>query len=79
MKTVPTKIECLKGAEEICEFIREDPRQITHLIEFEGLPAWKRNGERTWRALNIDLWNWMAFQRNKYLKNTPKYIKENDL
>jgi len=76
MKPIPGKIECLKGAEQICGFVKEDPRQIVHLIEHEALPAWKREGKGPWRALNVDLMSWMAFQRNKYLKDTPKYIKE---
>jgi len=76
MKSIPAKIECLKGAEQICSFVKEDHKQIVQLIEKEGLPAWKRPGERTWRALNVDLYHWMLYQRNKYLKDTPKYIKE---
>lgn len=75
MKNVPEKIECLKGAEKICGFVEEDPKQILYLIEYENLPAWKRNGERIWRALNIDLWQWLVGQRNKYLRNTQKHIK----
>ena len=75
MKPIPAKIECLKGADQICGFVKEDPKQILYLIEHEALPAWKRNGERTWRALSVDLYNWMMCQRNKYLKNTPKLIE----
>lgn len=70
----PIKIECLKGAEEICSFIKEDPQCIVTLVKDEGLPAWKRNSRGPWRALNIDLYNWMVGQRNKYLKDTPKYL-----
>jgi len=72
----PTKIECLKGADEICEFIKEDPRLIIYLVEHENLPAWKRDGKGTWRALNVDLYSWMLFQRTKYIKDTPKYLKQ---
>jgi hypothetical protein len=69
------KIICYKGAEEICRFVKEDPNQILHLVEHENLPAWKRNDKGTWRALNIDLFNWMVFQRDKYIKDTPKYFE----
>lgn len=75
MKNIPAKVKCLKGSEQICNFVREDPRKILHLIEHENLPAWKRDGEQTWRALNIDLYYWLLSQRNKYLKNTLKYLE----
>ena len=58
---------CLKGAEEICAFVKEDPKRICKLVKEEGLPAWKRNESGTWRALNIDLTNWLLMQRQKYL------------
>lgn len=74
MKNVPEKIRCLKGAEKICEFVQEDPKQILHLIKQENLPAWKREGKGPWRALNIDLWYWLLAQRNKYLKDTPENL-----
>jgi len=72
----PEKIECLRGAEEICDFVKEDHNQITYLVESENLPAWKRNEKGPWRALNVDLYNWMIFQRQKYIKDTPKYLKQ---
>jgi len=75
MKQIPVDIVCFKGAEQICGFVKEDPRQILHLIDAEGLPAWKREGKGPWRALNVDLMHWMAFQRNKYLKDTPAFVK----
>jgi len=74
MNKAPVKIECLKGAEEICGFVKEDPQKINCLVRDEGLPAWKRNSAGPWRALNVDLFNWMLHQRNKYLKDTPKYL-----
>lgn len=72
--TEPVIIECLKGATEICDFIKEDPKQIAILVKDESLPAWKRGENCTWRALNIDLYYWMIQQRKKYLKDTPKYL-----
>lgn len=73
----PIAIETLKGAEEICDFIKEDRRQICYFVEHEGLPAWKRSENGEWYALNIDLYLWMIGQRNKYLKDTPKYLQNN--
>lgn len=70
------KIICFKGADKICGYVDEDPKQITYLVEQENLPAWKRQINGTWRALNVDLDKWMLFQRSKYIQNTPKYIKD---
>lgn len=71
---IPNDVKCLKGAEEICDFIKEDRKSINDLVKNEGLPAWKRGENGVWRALNVDLQHWMVHQRNKYLKDTPKYI-----
>lgn len=69
-----SNVKILKGADNICQFIKEDPKRINELVKCEGLPAWKRSDTGTWRALDIDLYQWMIFQRKKYLKDTPKYI-----
>ncbi len=68
----PLKIECLKGADEICAFIKEDSKNIANLVRDEQLPAWKRSQNSNWYALNVDLYQWLIGQRNKYLKDTPK-------
>ena len=60
---------CFKGADEICEYVREDFKQINSLVEYEDLPAFKRGGKGSWRALKIDLDMWLIEQRNKYIKN----------
>ena len=75
-KSAIIEIKCLKGAEEIGKFVKEDPRNINDLVKKEGLPAWKRDENGTWRALNVDLQNWMLHQRTKYLKDTPKYTSK---
>ena len=62
------RILVYRGAKEICAVIGEDPRRITSLVEIEGLPAWKRNGDGVWRALPDDLIDWLHEQRQKYLK-----------
>ena len=69
-------VVCFKNADEICRYIKEDTNQLCYLVKREKLPAWKRNGRGPWRALSIDLDNWMIFQRDKYLKDTPRYIKD---
>lgn len=74
MPQPPVKIECLKGADEICAFVKEDPKNIANLVRDEQLPAWKRSQNGHWYALNVDLYQWLIGQRNKYLKDTPKYL-----
>lgn len=60
------RIRCLRTTEEIAEYIGEGARAIGKLVLDEGLPAWKRNGCGPWRAIDIDLDNWMWTQRQKY-------------
>jgi len=79
MTEIPERIICLKGAEEICKFIKEDVNLLCFLVECEQLPAWKRNGKGPWRALNIDLCNWLTYQRDKYIKDTPKHVRDEKL
>jgi hypothetical protein len=61
------RVVCFKNACEIGEYIGENPKYINQLVLEEGLPAWKRNGTGPWRALNLDLDNWLMQQRTKYL------------
>lgn len=61
------RVVCFRNACEIGEYIGEDPKRINQLVIEEGLPAWKRNGMGPWRALNLDLDNWLCQQRTKYL------------
>lgn len=56
----------LSGAKNICKFVGEDPNKIIWLVENEGLPAWKRPCGTVWKALNVDLEEWMVSQRKKY-------------
>jgi hypothetical protein len=78
MQEVP-KVSFLKGADEICEFIRADPKCINQLVAEEGLPAWKRKGNGLWFALDVDLCAWMISQRNRYLKDTLKWVEKMDV
>ena len=63
------RVICFKSAEEIAKYIGEDPNKINQLVENENLPAWKRNGIGPWRALDIDLDQWLVDQRDKYYLN----------
>ena len=60
-------IVILKSAADICAYIGENPKDIAKLVRDENLPAWKRNGTGTWRALPQDLSAWAQAQRDKYL------------
>lgn len=57
-----------KSADEICKYIKENPKDIARLVQEEGLPAWRRNDKGTWRALSEDLTAWLKGQRDKYIK-----------
>ena len=60
---------CLKGAREICEAVGENPRNITELVRFKGLPAWKREDKGSWRALPEDLQRWIREQRDRHISH----------
>lgn len=60
------RVKCFRNSEEIADYIGENPKTINQLVEFEDLPAWKRNGCGPWRALDIDLDRWLVSQRMKY-------------
>ncbi|GAB6126797.1 DNA-binding protein [Humidesulfovibrio idahonensis] len=61
---------CIKGARAICEAVGENPKQIVRLVAEMGLPAWRRNGSGSWRALPEDLKRWVLAQRNQHLPET---------
>jgi hypothetical protein len=58
---------CIKGARAICEAVGENPKQINFLVAELGLPAWRRGGAGSWRALPEDLKRWILEQRNNHL------------
>jgi hypothetical protein len=58
---------CVKGARAICEAVGENPKHIVRLVAELGLPAWRRNGTGSWRALPEDLKRWVLAQRNQHL------------
>lgn len=58
---------CVKGARAICEAVGENPKQIVRLVSELGLPAWRRAGSGSWRALPEDLKRWVQIQRNQHL------------
>jgi hypothetical protein len=58
---------CVKGARAICEAVGENPKHIVRLVAELKLPAWRRNGTGSWRALPEDLKRWVLAQRNQHL------------
>lgn len=68
----PYAVEVCKGAEEIAEVIKEDKNKIPFLVRDEKLPAWKRDGSGPWRALKVDLFNWLISQSRKYKGNAAQ-------
>lgn len=58
---------CVKGARAICVAVGENPKQIVRLVRDHGLPAWRRAGTGSWRALPEDLKLWVKRQRNQHL------------
>lgn len=61
---------CVKGARAICEAVGENPKQIVRLVAELVLPAWRRNGNGSWRALPEDLKRWVRAQRNQHLPDS---------
>jgi hypothetical protein len=61
------RVRCFRNAEEIAEYIGENPKAVNQLVADEGLPAWKRNGKGPWRALDLDLDQWLIGQARKFL------------
>lgn len=60
------RVICFKNAEEIGTYIGETARSIPRLVIDERLPAWKRNGDGAWRAIDWHLDMWMLAQAAKY-------------
>jgi hypothetical protein len=58
---------CIRGARAICQAVGENPKHIVRLVKEHGLPAWRREGTGSWRALPEDLKGWMLIQRNRHL------------
>lgn len=59
----------LKGAKAICGAVNENPKQIASLVKQEGLPAWRRSQNDSWRARPEALKTWAVEQQQKYLKS----------
>jgi hypothetical protein len=58
---------CLKGARAICDAVGENHKEIVRLVAELKLPAWRRRGTGSWRALPEDLKRWVLAQRNQHL------------
>lgn len=63
---------CIKGARAICLAVGENPKHINRLVKHCDLPAWKRAGTGSWRALPEDLKQWMLIQRNEHLPDRAR-------
>ena len=71
MHNPPIIAKCLSTAEVIGEFIKENPDRIKHLVEEEGLPAWRRKPNGAWKAIDIELSAWLLGQSRKYREKGP--------
>ena len=60
----------IKGAAAIAREIGENRNTIPKLVEEEGLPAWRRDGQGPWKALPEDLTKWLREQRTKHIPKT---------
>lgn len=74
-------VKCLKGAEEIGEYIKQSSKEIPRLVKEEGLPAFRRNNKGPWRSSVAALDDWMERQIDKHVARTRKLLEElaNDL
>ncbi len=77
MTNVPEQTaKCLKGAEEIGEYIKVSGKVIPRLVEEEGLPAFRRNNKGPWRSYVPALDVWMEQQIAKHVARTRKLLEE---
>lgn len=63
---------CIKGARAICDAVGENPKEIVRLVAELKLPAWRRHGTGSWRALPEDLKRWVLAQRNQHLPGAQR-------
>jgi len=70
---------CIRGAKAICEAVGENPRDILELVERQGLPAWRRSSNGSWRALPEDLHDWLKDMRNKCMASSEPEAPFRDL
>jgi hypothetical protein len=66
MNKPPIVAKCLNTAEEIGQFIRENPDRIKYLVENEDLPAWRRTPFGAWKTIDLELSEWLLEQSKKY-------------
>ena len=59
-------VKCLKGAEEIGEYIKESGKEIPRLVAEEELPAFRRHNKGPWRSYAPALDAWMERQIEKH-------------
>lgn len=66
MHNPPIIAKVLNNAKEIGKFIGENPAKVKHLVENEGLPAWRRVPWGKWKAVDVELSAWLLQQSRKY-------------
>ena len=66
MKRPHQVVKVLNSAEQIGKFIGENPDRIKHLVENEDLPAWRRTPLGAWKAIDVELSDWLLKQSLKY-------------
>lgn len=69
-------VKCLKGAEEIGEYIKVSGKEIPRLVKEEGLPAFRRDNKGPWRSSVPALDEWMEQQIAKHVAKTRKLLEE---
>ena len=74
----PQAAKCLKGAEEIGEYIKESGKEIPRLVIEEGLPAFRRNNKGPWRSYIPALDAWMEQQIKKHVARTHNMAKQTE-
>lgn len=60
--------ELIKGINDICSYVGEKRGDFHQLVDKEGLPAWRRHKDGTWRALASRLDAWLVKQADKFQK-----------
>lgn len=60
-------MKVIKGRAAIAEAVGENYRDIPALVRDKGLPAYKTDGTKEWRAVDVDLEIWMLEQADMSL------------
>lgn len=58
--------DLIKGIYDICNYVGEHKNDFSELVNKEGLPAFQRKKDGTWRSLRPRLDKWLTEQDKKY-------------